>query len=123
MRFMMLIKSTPASEAGIPPDPKLMAAVAKKTEEAMKAGIVLDTGGLTPSSRGARVRVGGGKVRVLDGPFAEAKELVGGYAIIEAPSRDEAIRIGSELMQLHADVLGDGYEGEMEIREIFHAER
>jgi hypothetical protein len=123
MRFMLMIKSTPASEAGLPPDPALMAAVARKTEEGFRAGTLIDTGGLAPSSQGARVRVRGGRVRVTDGPFTEAKELIGGYAIVEAASREEAIRIGEEFMQLHADVLGPSYEGEMEVRQVFQAPR
>jgi hypothetical protein len=123
MRFMLMIKATPASEAGLPPDPALMAAVAKRAEDAFRAGTLIDTGGLAPSAMGARVRVQGGRVRVIDGPFTEAKELVGGYAIVEAASREEAIRVGEEFMQMHADVLGPSYEGEMEVRQIFQAQR
>jgi hypothetical protein len=118
MRFMMMIKATAESEAGLPPDPALMAAVARRAEEAIRSGVLVDTGGLVPSSGGARVKLSGGRTTVVDGPFAEAKELVGGYAIIEAASRDEAVRVGREFMQLHADVLGPAYEGEMEIRQI-----
>lgn len=119
MRYMMMIKATPESEAGLPPDPALMAAVAKHAEDGFKSGVLVATGGLAPSATGARVKLAGGRTTVTDGPFAEAKELVGGYAIIEAASRDEAIRIGREFMQLHADVLGPSYEGEMEIRQLF----
>jgi hypothetical protein len=75
-------------------------------------------GGLLPSSKGARVRVGGGKLTVTDGPFGEAKELIGGYAIFRVKSREEAIELGKGFMKLHADVLGPSYEGELEIRQM-----
>jgi hypothetical protein len=119
MRFIMMIKATEDSEAGIPPKPELLAAIGRHSQEAFASGTLVDTAGLAPSSQGARVRVGGGKVSVIDGPFAEAKELIGGYAIVDAPSREEAIRLGREFMQLHADVLGKKYAGEMEIRQLF----
>jgi hypothetical protein len=119
MRFMMMVKATKDSEAGVPPSPELMAAIGKLTEEGMKAGVVVEVGGLAPTSQGARVRVARGKVSVTDGPFTEAKEVVGGYAIIEAKSRAEAIEIGKDFMKLHGDVLGPSYEGELEIRQLF----
>jgi hypothetical protein len=119
MRFMMIVKADKDSEAGLPPSPELMAAIGKLTEEAIKSGQVLDTGGLFPSSKGARIQVGGGKLTVIDGPFAETKELIGGYAIIEASSKQEAIEQGSRFMQIHADVLGPAYEGECEVRQMF----
>lgn len=118
MRFMMIVKANKDFEAGRPPEPKLMEAVGKLAEEAFARGIMVDTGGLAPSSMGARVKVAGGKVTVIDGPFAEAKELVGGYAIMELPSREEAIQEGRRFMQLHRDVMGPTYEGELEIRPI-----
>lgn len=121
MRFMMIVKADANSEAGLPPDPALMQAIGKLSEEAFAKGIMVDTGGLAPTSKGARIRVSGGKVTVTDGPFAEAKELVGGYAIMELPSREEAIEQGRRFMELHRDVLGPGYEGELEIRQLFTA--
>jgi hypothetical protein len=84
-----------------------------------KAGILLQSGGLLPSSTGARVRVSGGKLTVTDGPFAETKELIGGFAILEAASKEEAIRLAKEFMQLHLDVLGPSYEGALEVRAMF----
>jgi hypothetical protein len=87
----------------------------------MKAGVVLDTGGLMPSSRGARVRVSGGKLTITDGPFAETKELIGGYAIIQAKSKAEAVELARQFMQAHADILGPSYEGECEVRQMFEA--
>jgi len=116
---MMIVKATKDSEAGLPPNPALMAAVAKMAEEATKSGALLGAGGLMPSSQGARVRVAGGKTSVIDGPFAETKELVGGYAIFDLPSKEEAIRSGTRFMQVHADILGPSYEGELEIRPLF----
>ena len=85
----------------------------------VKAGVLLETGGLLPSSKGARVRVSGGKLTVTDGPFAETKELVGGYAIVRANSRDEAVELGKQFMAIHARVLGPSYNGECEVRQLF----
>jgi hypothetical protein len=82
---------------------------------------MVTSGGLLPSSQGARIRVGGGKTSVIDGPFAETKELVGGFAIFELESKEEAVRLGRDFMQMHADILGPAYEGEMEIRPMFGA--
>jgi hypothetical protein len=118
MRFMMMVKATKDYEAGAPPSPKLMEAIGKLAEEEMKAGTLLQAGGLLPSSRGARVRVAGGKLTVIDGPFPETKELIGGFAIMEAKSKSEAIELGKNFMQLHADVLGPSYDGELEIRQL-----
>lgn len=119
MRFMMMVKAGQNYEAGIPPPPELMTAMDKLTQEMTRAGILLDTGGLQPSSKGARVRVGGGRLTVTDGPFTEAKELIGGYAIVQARSKEEAIELGRRFMKLHADVLGPSYQGELEIRQMF----
>ena len=119
MRFMMIVKADPSYEAGRPPDPAMIAAVGKLSEEMSKRGILLQSGGLLPSSKGARVRVSGGKMTVTDGPFAETKELIGGFAILEAASKEEAIRLGREFMQLHVDVVGQSYEGTLEVRAMF----
>jgi len=118
MRFMMMVKATKDSEAGVPPSPELTAAIGELAEEGVKAGVLVDMEELAPTSQGARVRVARGKVSVTDGPFTEAKELVGGYAIIETKSKAEAIEIGKDLMKLHGDVLGPSYEGEVEIRQL-----
>lgn len=119
MRFMMIVKADGNYEEGRPPDPALLAAVGKLSEEMTRAGVLIQSGGLLPSSKGARVRVSGGRMTVTDGPFAETKELIGGFAILEAASKEEAIRLGREFMQLHVDVLGQSYEGTMEIRQMF----
>ena len=91
MRFMMIVKADRDYEAGAPPKPELMAAIGKLSEEMIKAGVLLDMGGLLPSSKGARIDVKQGRLTVIDGPFAEAKELIGGYAILQVKSREEAI--------------------------------
>jgi len=108
-------------EAGQPPDPKLMAAIAKHAEEMAKAGKLLATGGLLPFSKGARVRAAGGKLIVTDGPFIEAKEVIGGYGILEAKSKEEAIELAKVFMKIQLDVLGPSYEGTLEIREMSHS--
>jgi hypothetical protein len=118
MQFMMIVKATKDSEAGCAPNPELMAAIAKMGEEATKRGVMVGVGGLAPSSQGARIKVAGGKTSVIDGPFAETKELVGGYAIFELQSKEEAIKMGRNFMQVHADILGPSYEGELEIRPL-----
>lgn len=119
MRFMLMIKADKNYEAGLPPKPELMAAVGQLREEGMKSGVLLETGGLMPSSTGARIRVNGGGLKVTDGPFTETKELIGGYAIIQAASKQSAIEFGSRFMKLHADILGASYEGECEVRQMF----
>jgi hypothetical protein len=121
MRFMMMVKGDDNYEAGRPPDPKLMEAIGQHTEEMVKKGVVLETGGLLPSSKGARIRAAGGKLTVVDGPFAEAKELIGGYAILRASSKDEAIKLGLDFMKLHQQVLGPGWQGELEVRQLAEA--
>jgi hypothetical protein len=115
---MMMVKPGRPFIEGTPPPPALIEAIGKHSEEAMRAGTLVGFGGLMPSAHGARVRVSGGKVTATDGPFAETKELIGGYAIIEAASKEEAIEHGKRFMQLHADVLGPEYEGELEIRQM-----
>jgi hypothetical protein len=95
-----------------------MAAIGRHTEDMIKAGVVLETGGLLPSFAGARVTVTRGNLAVIDGPFAETKELIGGYAIVQADSKDHAIELGKHFMKLHAEILGPSYEGELEIRQL-----
>jgi hypothetical protein len=118
MRFMMIVKADKSYEAGAQPNPELLAAIGKLSEEMVKAGVLLDTGGLLPSSKGARINVKQGKLTITDGPFSETKELIGGYAILQVKSKEEAIERGRRFMQLHADVLGPSYDGELEIRQM-----
>jgi hypothetical protein len=106
-------------EGGMPPDPKLEAAMGRHIEEMMKRGILLETAGLLPLGAGARVRAAGGKLAVTDGPFIEAKEVIGGYAILRAKSKEEAIELGKDFMKLHIEALGPSYEGTVEVRQMF----
>jgi hypothetical protein len=117
MRFMMLVKAN-EKDMG-PPSPELMTAIDKLTQEITReGGALLETGGLLPSAMGAKVRASRGRLKVTDGPFSEAKELIGGYAIMRFDSKEEAIEKGRRFMQLHVDVLGPSYEGELEIRQL-----
>jgi len=112
MRFLCLYK--PAAAEGVPPTPQHMAAMGKLIQEMVDAGVLISTEGCQPSSKGSRVRQSEGKVTVVDGPFAEAKELIGGFAIIQAKSRDEAV----EWTKRFLAVAGDG---ESEIRLLHEA--
>jgi hypothetical protein len=114
MRFLTLIK---AAEGSGQPPAALMDAMGKFIEEAASSGVLHDTGGLMPSATGARVRLAGGKLKVTDGPFAEAKELVGGYALLELPSKEAAIESSRQLLELHRQHW-PGWEGEVEIRQV-----
>ena len=113
MRFMMIVKS---AERSGPPPKQLMDAIAKLAEEATKAGEMIESGGLASSATGARVRLSGGKVAVTDGPFTEAKEVFGGYAVFELKSRKEAIERAVQFMELHKQHWPE-WEGETEIRQ------
>ena len=115
MRFMIMVKS--AENAG-PPPMALMEAIGKLGEEATRAGVMVETGGLLPSAMGARVRLSAGKLVVIDGPFTESKELIGGYAVYDLTSMQEAIEWTSRFMQLHKEHW-PGWEGESEIRQMF----
>jgi hypothetical protein len=118
MRFMMLVKHT---EKQGPPPKSLMDAITKAAEDASKSGNMLGSGGLGPSGLGARVRVSGGQVTVTDGPFTEAKEVVGGYAQFEFKSKQEAIESAVQFMELHR-THWPGWEGETEVRQMFGPE-
>jgi len=91
MRFMMIVKANKDSEAGKMPSEALLAAMAKYNEELVNAGILVDLAGLQSSSKGFRVRFSGGKTSIIDGPFAETKELIAGYWVINVKSRQEAV--------------------------------
>ena len=117
MRFMMIVKS--AENSG-PPPKALMDAMSKSAEELTKAGEMIDSGGLASTARGVRVQLSGGKVTVTDGPFTEAKEVFGGYAVFELKSKKEAIERTVTFMELHRQHW-PGWEGVTEIREqTFH---
>jgi hypothetical protein len=116
---MHMVRASKESESGAPPDPRMMEAIGRLAGELMQSGRMIEMGGLLPSSMGARVRASGGKISVTDGPFAEVKELIGGYAIIEASSREQAIEDARRFLQVHIDVMGAEYEGECEVRQLF----
>ena len=113
MRFMMIVKSV---EKSGPPPKELMDAIAKLAEEATKAGEMIESGGLASTATGVRVRLSGGKVTVTDGPFTEAKEVFGGYAVFELKTKQEAIEGAVRFMELHKQYW-PGWEGETEIRQ------
>jgi len=118
MRFMMLVKH---GEPSGPPPKELMDAIAKLSEAAVNAKTMVMGGGLAPMALTTRVRLSAGKVSALDGPFSESKEVVGGFAIMELPSRQAAIDGALEFMELHRK-LWPGWEGETEVRQIFGPE-
>jgi hypothetical protein len=117
MRFMVIVKADKNSEAGVLPDEKLLAEMGKYNEELAKAGVMLAGEGLHPSSKGARVRFSGNKRTVIDGPFAETKELVAGFWLIQVKSKAEAIE-----WVKRAPNPSLGGETEVEIRQVFEAE-
>ena len=117
MRFMVMVKATQASEAGVLPDEKLLAEMGKFNDELVKAGVLLAAEGLQPSSKGARVRFSGTRRTVVDGPFAETKELVAGYWLWKVKSREEAIEWVKRCPNPFP-----GAESEIEIRQVFEAE-
>jgi hypothetical protein len=119
MRFMLIHKSDANTESSGPPPPALMQKLGEFIGEMAAAGKVLSSEGLMPSATGARVRVSRGRTKIIDGPFAEAKELIGGIAIVKVDSKQEAVAIATRWMQIHADTLGPEYEGEGEVRQLF----
>ena len=116
MRFMILLKANATTEAGVLPDEKLLTEMGKYNEELVKAGVMLAGEGLHPSSKGARVRFSGTKRTVIDGPFAETKELIAGFWLLQVKSKEEAI----EWVKRCPNPTGD--EAEIEIRQVFEAE-
>jgi hypothetical protein len=118
MRFMMIVKH--AENQG--PAPKeLMDAIAKLAEESGKAGTMLGSGGLKATALGARVRLSGGRLSVIDGPFTETKEVVGGYAQFELKSKEAAVESAVQFMELHKKYW-PGWEGETEVRQMYGPE-
>lgn len=118
MRFMILVKASQQSEAGVMPEEKLIAAMAAYHEQLAKAGVLLDASGLQPSAKGWRIRYSAGERTLIDGPFAESKELVAGYTIIQVRSRDEALEWTRRFPAPH----GDDIEAEIEVRQMFELE-
>jgi len=118
MRFMMLVKS---AERPGPPPKELMDEIAKLSREAVKGGTMIESGGLAPTAMSTRVRVSRGQLSTIDGPFTETKEVVGGYAVFELNSKEEAIEGARRFMELHRKHW-PGWEGETEIRQVFGPE-
>ena len=116
MRFMVIVKASKESEAGIMPSEEMLAAMATFNEELVKAGVLVDGSGLHPSSKGVRIRFDRDKRTVIDGPFAETKELIAGYWIINVGSKEEAIAWMMKVPDPHND------GGEIEIRQMFELE-
>jgi hypothetical protein len=114
MRYMILVRATPLSEAGALPEEKMFKAMADYHEQLVKAGVLLDANGLQPSSEGWRIRYSGDKREVIDGPFAETKELIAGYTLIQVRSRDEALEWTRRFPAPF-----DGIECEIEVRRLF----
>jgi len=120
MRYMIIVKATPQSEAGVfPPNmAELMAVMGTFHEELARAGVLLDASGLAPSSQGWRIRYDGKERKVIDGPFAESKELIAGYTLIQVRSRDEAL----EWTRRFPNPVGEGLAAEIEVRRLYEEE-
>jgi hypothetical protein len=116
MRFMIIVKATTDSEAGVMPPEELFAAMAAYHEELAKAGALLDASGLQPSSKGWRIRYQGARRTLIDGPFTETKELIAGYTLIRVNSREEALEWSRRFPN---PAMGDG---EIEVRQLFELE-
>jgi hypothetical protein len=116
MRFMIIVKATKDSEAGVMPPEELFTAMADYHEELQKAGVLRDASGLQPSAKGWRIKYSGGQRTVVDGPFAETKELIAGYTLIEVKSRAEALAWTKRFPNPHLT------EGEIEVRQLFELE-
>lgn len=111
MRYMFIVTSAHVG----PPTPELLEAMHKLAHREIKAGRMIDNGGLMPLATGAQVRIANGKLSVIDGPFVETKEVIGGYAIFELRGKEEALAAAKEFMQLHKDLM-PGWEGTCELR-------
>ncbi len=114
MRFMIMYKPVGDPESGPPPSPEYLAEMNRLIVEGMKSGSLLAAEGLQPSSKGARVRLSEGKVTVTDGPFTESKELIAGFSIVKASSKEEAIEMARNFLKVAGD-------GETEVRQIYEA--
>lgn len=117
MRFMMIVKASKDSEAGKMPSEALLGAMAKYNEDLAKAGVLLDAAGLQSSAKGWRVRITGGKPSIIDGPFAETKELIAGYWIIQVKSREDAMEWSKRIPAPH-----EFEDSAIEVRQFFEME-
>jgi hypothetical protein len=119
MKYLTFIRSSEAYRDS--PPSALMEAMGEFAERSRRDGTLVDTGGLLPSKDGLRIRLANGKITVTDGPFAESKEVIGGWAILEVDSKAEAIRVATEFMELHRKHW-PRFEGESEVRQMFESE-
>jgi hypothetical protein len=117
MKYLTFIRHSESYRA-FPPPAALLEAMGKFIEKSRKEGSLVDTGGLLPSTEGARIRLADGKITVTDGPFTESKEIIGGWAILKADSKADAIRLATEFMELHRKHW-PSFEGESELRPMF----
>jgi hypothetical protein len=117
MKYLTFIRHSEKYRESAPPA-GLMEAMGQFVEKSMKEGVLVDTGGLLPSQEGFRLRLADGKLTVTDGPFIETKEVIGGWAILKADSKEEALRIATEFMELHRKHWPE-FEGESEVRPMF----
>ena len=117
MKYLTFIRHSESYRQSGPP-PALMEAMGKFVETSMKDGTLVDTGGLLPSKDGVRLRLARGKITVTDGPFSESKEVIGGWAILQARSKEEVVRVATEFMELHRKHWPE-FEGECEVRPMF----
>ena len=117
MKYLCFIRH-PEKDRDMPPPPALMEAMGKFIEKSMKDGTLVDTGGLLPSKEGVRIRLEDGKLTVTDGPFSEAKEVIGGWAILQGPTKADVVRAATEFMELHR-IHWPGFVGESEVRPMF----
>jgi len=117
MRFMMIVKANKDSEAGVMPSEEMIATMGKFNEELLKAGVLVDLSGLQPSCKGFRVKFSGAKRTIVDGPFAESKELIAGYWVINVKSREEALKWAKKVPAPEPNG-----EGEIEVRQFFELE-
>ena len=118
MRFMMIVKASKDSEAGVMPSEELIAQMTKYNEALQKAGVLLDLSGLQPSSKGARIKFSGGKRTVINGPFTDSKDLIAGYWVIQVKSKEEAVQWALRAPAPH----GPDKESEIELRQFFELE-
>jgi len=118
MRFMIIVKATEDSEAGVMPGEELIASMATYHEELARAGVLLDGSGLQPSSRGWRIEYDGANTSFTDGPFSETRELIAGYTLIRVDSREQAI----EWSRRYPNPAVDGKRGQIEVRQLFELE-
>jgi hypothetical protein len=113
MKFMMMIKANAESEAGVMPSEELLVSMGKYNEQLVKAGVLLDGGGLHPTSRGVQITLNGSKRTVLDGPFSESKELIAGFWMIQVKSKEEAVEWAKRVP------CAEGTETRLELRQLF----